>query len=458
MHPAALRGVAVTATIAALAAPARPQTLPSAPPAVPAPGTPAGWTRFTLPNAVIVLVAERPGIPIVIVRVAVDAGAVLDPPDQAGVANLTALLLTRGSTTRTALEADRAIEFVGGSLEGEGGRDASGLTLSVLRKDLSLGLDLLADALRRPVFPDAEFERKREEVRASVRRSEEDPGAVAGRAFRRLVFPGHPYGRPVSGTEASLAGTMRAHVVAFHQAAYRPERTIVAVAGDVTAAEVRAELGARLGDWVATGAAPSPPWPVALGAPPRTDTVQRTLTQASIILGQATVTRRHPDFYPLLVASQVLGGGSSSRLYTRIREERGLAYSVYAQYATARLAGLFLVELQCENARVREALAVVREELVRLRRERVPEEELARARSYLVGSFPLGMATAADVSDLLLAIERFNLGLDYPVAFRRAVSAVTAEDVLRAVRTHWDPDAMSLALVGNLREAGLGGP
>ena len=101
---------------------------------------------------------------------------------------------------------------------------------------------------------------------------------------------------------------------------------------------------------------------------------------------------------------------------------------------------------------------MVREELVRLRRERVSEEELARARSYLVGSFPLRMDTAADVSDLLVAIERFDLGLDYPARFRQAVSAVTADDVLRAVRAHWDPDGMSLALVGNLREAGIGSP
>jgi zinc protease len=170
------------------------------------------------------------------------------------------------------------------------------------------------------------------------------------------------------------------------------------------------------------------------------------------------VTRGHPDFYPLLVASQILGGGSSSRLYTRVREERGLAYNVYAQYATARLAGYFLVELQSENARIREALAVVRDELVRLRRERVPEEELTRARSYLVGSFPLRMDTATDVSDLLVAIERFDLDLTYPARFRRNVSAVTADDVLRAVRSHWDPDGMSLALVGDLREAGITRP
>jgi zinc protease len=449
----AMRGVVLTIAALALAGPARPE-IRSSSTVVPTPG----WSRFALPNGIVVLVAERPGIPIVIVRASVEAGATLDPRDKAGVANLTALLLTRGSATRPALEVDRAIEFVGGSLESEGGRDASEVVLSVLRKDLGLGLDLLADTLLRPAFPPAEFERKRDEVMASVRRAEEDPEVVADRLLRRLVFDEHPYGRPVTGTDASLQAITRDDVVAFHRAAYRPERAIVAVAGDVTGAAVRMELEARLGGWSPAGPAPAAPGPVALWAPSRTDAVQRNLTQATILLGQATVTREHPDFYPLLIASQILGGGSSSRLYTRVREERGLAYNVYAQYSTARLGGYFLVELQSENARVREALTVVREELVRLRRARMSEEELGRARSYLIGSFPLRMDTAADVSDLLISIERFDLGLDYPARFSRAVSSVTADDVLRAVRTHWDPDGMSLAVVGNLRAAGIGNP
>ena len=454
MRLTAVKGVVLTAAVAALAAPAHSQT---SPPSTAMP-SPAAWARFTLANGIVVLVAERPGIPIVFARVSVGAGAALDPPDKAGLANLTALLLTRGSQNRPALEVDRAIEFVGGSLEGEGGRDSSEVVLSVLRKDLGLGLDLLGDALLRPAFPEAEFERTRDEVLASVRRSEEDPGTVAARVLRRLVFAEHPYGRPATGTEASLRGITRDDVVAFHRTAYRPERTIVAVAGDVTATAIRAELEARLGAWSVATPAPAMPGPAALGLPSRTEVTQRSLTQATILLGQATVTRGHPDFYPLLVVSQILGGGSSSRLYARVREERGLAYNVYAQYAPARLAGYFLVELQSENARIREALAVVREELVRLRRERVSEEELARARSYLIGSLPLRMDTAADLSDLLVAIERFDLGLDYPARFRRSVSAVTADDVLRAVRTHWDPDGMSLALVGNLREAGIPSP
>jgi zinc protease len=454
MRMAAVRGLALIAAVAALATPARPQVLPP----LSTEPSPAGWSRFALPNGVVILVAERPGVPIVVARASVDAGAVLDPPDKGGLANLTALLLTRGTATRSAEESDRAIEFVGGSLESDGGRDSSELVLTVLRKDLGLGLDLLADALQRPAFPDEELARVRGEVAASVRRSEEDPEAVAARVLRRLVFPGHPYGRPTDGTETSLAAITRDDVAGFHRAAYRPERTVIAVAGDVTPAAIRTELEARLGAWTASGPAPAAPGPAALGLPSRTEAVERSLAQATILLGQATVTRKDPDFYPLLVASQILGGGSASRLYTRIREERGLAYNVYAQYAPFRLAGLLLVELQTENARVREALAVAREELIRLRRERVAEYELSRARSFLVASFPLQMSTAAEVSDLLVEIERHDLGLDYPARFRQAVSAVTADDVLRAVRAHWDPDGLSLALVGNLPEAGIGSP
>jgi zinc protease len=432
----------------AVAAPVLAQT-PAAPPLA---------ERLTLPNGLVVLVAERHALPIVTVRVAVGAGAVLDPADKPGLANLTALTLLLGTPTRSAFEIDRAIEFVGGSLDAEGGRDWSELALSVLRKDFGLGLDLLADVLLRPAFPADDLDRKRGEVQASVRRSEEDPETVAARLFRRLIFPGHPYSRPVTGTEESLGRITRDDVVALYRAAYRPDTTVVTVVGDVTVGEVRDALTGRLGGWRSPGPPSAAPGMVTLGAPARTEMVQRDLTQATVFVGQATVTRPHPDHYALVVASQILGGGSSSRLYSRVREERGLAYSVYAQYGPARYGGMLLVGFQSENARVREVLTLVREELVRIRREPVSDEELARAKAYLVGSFPLRMDTNAELAALLLAVERLELGLDYPARYRRAVQAVRVEDVLRAVRAHWDPDLMSLAIVANLRDAGLSTP
>jgi zinc protease len=445
------------ALLALLLLPAVAAAQAPAPPAPPAARPLA--ERFRLPNGIVVLVAERPALPIVIARVAVNAGAVLDPPDKPGLANLTALLLPRGTRTRSGPEIDRAIEFVGGSLESEGGRDWVELSLAVLRRDLGLGLELLAAALLEPTFPADEFERKREEVQATIRRSEEDPESVAGRIYRRLAFPGHAYGQPIAGTEASLGRLTRDEVAAFYAAAYRPEATVIAVVGDVKASEIRQALSARLGAWRgATAAAPARPANVALGTPPGTEMVQRDLTQATVNLGQATVTHGHPDYYPLVVASQILGGGSSSRLYTRVREERGLVYSVYSQYVSQRAGGMVLVGFQSENARVREVLALVRGELLRLRRERVSDEELARAKAYLVGSFPLRMDTNGEMASLLLTVEQLGLGLDYPARYRQAIEAVTAEAVLRAVTAHWNPDLMSLAIVANLREAGLVAP
>ena len=428
----------------------------------PAAGSPADpgrlGSRQVLPNGLVILVAERPELPIVSVRVAVAAGAVLDPPGRVGLANLTARLLTRGSARRTGPEIDRAIEFVGGSLESAGSRDTAGLSLAVLRRDLALGLDLLADALRQPTFPADELDRTRDEVRASVRQSDQDPGTLAFRLFRGLVFPGHPYGQPVAGTETTLGAIGRDDVVAFYRQTYRPERTVIAVVGAVTAAEARDELSARLGAWSVAELAPGEPGPVPLGRPPGTELLARDLTQATVVLGQATIARAHPDYYPLVVASHVLGGGSSSRLYTRVREERGLAYSIYAQVAPARNGSLFVIEFQSANPRVREVLTLVREELSRLRRERVADAELARTKGYLVGSFPLRMDTNGEVAGLLLGIEEHGLGLDYPAHYGRAIQAVTGDEILRAVRTHWDPDRMSLAVVANLREAGLATP
>jgi zinc protease len=448
--------VLVLALLALLAAPGGAQTPPAASPTDLV--GPLLGSRFTLPNGIVVLVAERPALPIVSMRVALGAGAVLDPPDKPGLANLTALLLDRGTQRRTALEIDRAIEFVGGSLDTEGGRDASTAALAVLRRDLDLGLDLLADVLLRPVFPEAEVERKRDEVRASIRESEQDPETVAGRLLRRLAFPRHPYGAPVAGTEESLGRITRDDVVGFYRASYRPETTIIALAGAVTLVDARAAIRARFGAWTAAGPGVTPPGPAPIGTPARTETVQREITQASVYLGQATVGRSHPDYYPLLIASHILGGGSASRLYTRVREERGLAYSVFADYITGRLGGLLLAGFQSENARVREVLTLVREDLEQLGRQKLADDELSKAKAHLVGSFPLRTITNPEVALLLLAIEQYGLGLDYPTRHRRAIERVTADDILRAVRTHWDPSLMSLAVVGNLREAGLATP
>jgi len=256
--------------------------------ALPAGATPIAH-REVLSNGIVLLVAERPAVPIVAVRVFSRAGAVFDPPDRAGLANLTGALLTRGTAKRTGPELDSAIEFVGGSLEAGAGRDGMTTSLAVLRKDLTLGLDLLGEVVLSPTFPEPELKRKVAEIQAAIKRSEEDPGTVGSRALSRLVFPGHPYATPVEGTQASVAKLTRDDVVRFHSQYMRPDSTIIAVVGAITVEEARREIGARFGGW-RRPSTPAARVPVATppGPPPRDETVKRELTQATILLGRQT--------------------------------------------------------------------------------------------------------------------------------------------------------------------------
>jgi zinc protease len=404
--------------------------------------------REVLPNGIVLLVAERPAIPIVAVRVFTRAGAVLDPPDRGGLANLTGALLTRGTAKRSGPELDSAIEFVGGSLEAGAGRDGLYVSLEVLKKDLGLGLDLLTEVLLTPTFPEAELKRQAAEIRAAIKRSEEDPPAVAGRALARLLYPNHPYGRPVEGTEESVGRLTRDDVVKFHQEHVRPDSTIVTVVGAVTVDEVRREIQARLGAWPRP-ASPPPSVPVAGGAPhPDSREIKRQLTQSTILLGRPAINQKDPDYFSFAVTSYILGGGSTGRLYTRVREQGGLAYSVGSYLSPGKYASSFGVSSQTRTAEVPKVLDAVREELTRMMKEPVGDHELELAKAYLAGSFPLRLNTSRRVADFLVAIEEQGLGLDYADRYVAEVRKVTAADVQRVAQRFFDPSAFSRVIVG----------
>lgn len=404
--------------------------------------------REVLPNGVVLLVAERPSIPIVVVRATVRAGSVYEPADAGGLANLCADLLTRGTAKRTGPELDQAIEFVGGSLEGDATRDGATIGLSVLRKDLALGLDLLAEVLLQPAFPEAELKRRSEEIAAGIQRSEQDPQTVANRAMAQLLYPGHPYSRPVSGTVESVRRLTRGQVVAFHRENYRPDGVVISVVGDVTRDEIRRDLLARFGAWTAPAAA-RPAAPQAPSSPPvEARRIERNLTQATVSLARPGIRQDHPDYFPLVVANYILGGGSASRLYTKVREERGLAYSVYSGLGPGRYGSSYFVWLQTRLEAVDEAVRLVKEELARIAREPVTARELELAKSYLIGSYPLRTDTSGKMAGLLVAVEENQLGLDWPDRFKAGISRVTAADIRRVATTYMDPATFSSVTVG----------
>jgi zinc protease len=337
---------------------------------------------------------------------------------------------------------------VGGSLEAGAGSDGATVTLSVLKKDLALGLDLLAEVLLQPAFAPEELARKVADIQGALRRSEQEPETVAARELSRMMFPGHPYGRPVDGTVESVGTITREQVIAFHQRHYRPDGANIVAVGDVTVAEIRRELGRRLAGWAA------PPAPIgAVGqAPPVTAVearkIARDLTQTTVLLGRPSIKQDDPDYFPLSVATYVLGGGSASRLYTRVREERGLAYSVYSSLMPARHGASSLVSLQTKTDGVVEAMRLTREEMGRLAREPLTPRELSRAKSYLIGSFPLRLDTSGKLARFLGAVEENGLGLDYPERYKDRIGRVTAADVQRAAARYLDPATFSEVQIG----------
>lgn len=407
--------------------------------------------REVLPNGIVLLVAERPAVPIVVVRLFTRAGAVLDPRGREGLANLTGALLTRGTARHTGPAIDTAIEFVGGSLETDAGRDGMTASLAVLRKDLALGLDLLREVVLEPTFPAAEVTRNVAEIQAAIKRSDENPEHVAHEALARLVYPGHPYGTPVEGTRESVGALTRDDVVRFHREHVRPDTAIIAVVGAVTVDEIRREILARFGGWRAP-AAPAPAIPDATpGAAPREERIERNLTQTTIVFGRQAPRQVHPDYFPLAVASYVLGGGSTGRLYARVREQGGLAYSVGSYLNPGRYGGAAVVTAQTRTAEARRVADLLREEMKRIGREPVSERELELAKAYLVGTFPLRLDTSSKVADFIVALEHQGLGLDYADRYVERIRRVTAADVQRVAATYWNPATFDVVVVGAAR-------
>ncbi|MBI5166818.1 MAG: insulinase family protein [candidate division NC10 bacterium] len=412
--------------------------------------------RAVLDNGMVLLVGERPALPIVTVSLLVKAGSAAESFEKAGLATLTAALLTHGTQRRTALEISEEIEFVGGSLGASAGYDTSTVDLTVLKKDLDLGLELLADVLLRPTFPEEELKRKVREIQAAIKRKKEEPGEVAQKAFSEMVFGVHPYGRPVEGTEESLGRITRQDLLEFHRAFYLPNNSIMAVAGDVTIEEMVTKLTRYLAPWKPGRVRESPMPEMLRKERPLVKKVHRNITQANILLGHLGLSRSNPDYYAVLVMNYILGGGAfASRLWENIRENRGLAYDVSSHFLPRRFPGAFQVELQTQNESANTAIEEVLKEIRRIREEPVSDQELEEAKAYLTGSFPFKIDTNPKVAGLLASIEYYGLGLDYVASYPRLIGAVTKGEVLRVARKYLDPEGYVLVVVADQEKAAL---
>lgn len=411
--------------------------------------------RSVLENGLVVLTSEQRTLPMVTLVLLIKAGSRHDLPGREGLANLTSRLLTYGTHRRTALEISETLDFMGARLSAGSSEDLTTVSLTLLKKDLGAGVNLLAEILTSSGFPPQEIERQRQSVIASIRAKEEDPGEIVQAKFLEALFSQSPYGRPVEGTEDSIKRVDRPSLSEFYDRFYQPDRAILAVVGDISHQEAVQLFSQAFRPWNKKGSAEETP-PRASPGPANFIRVNKSLTQANIVIGHEGVPRGHPDYYVLQVMNQILGGGGlTSRLMASIRNERGLAYSVYSDFAGERHIGVFQITMQTKNETAEEAIQIAKDEIRRMREEGVGEEELQAAKDYLVGSFPLRFDTNRRVANFFAQVEFFALGVDYLERYPDLIRQVTREDILRVARRHLHPEKLITVVVGDQEKIGI---
>jgi len=411
--------------------------------------------RSTLENGLILLTSEEKALPMVTFNLLIKAGSRYDPQGRDGLANLAANLLTYGTRNRTALQISETLDFIGAGLSTGCSEELATVSLTLLKKDLDVGLDLLAEILTASVFPPEEIDRQKQSVIASIKAREEEPGAIAERKFMEALFPQSPYGRPVEGTESGVQRIDRAELAQFYKQYYRPNRAILAVVGDISQQELTEKLAKAFRPWE-KGPSAAEPVPSVSPGPASFIRINKNLTQANIVIGHEGVRRNHPDYYAIQVMNYILGGGGfSSRLMDSVRNERGLAYSVYSLFDAEKYVGTFQIAMQTKNESAEEAIRISIEEMRQIREKGVSGEELQAAKDYLIGSFPLRFDTNRRLAGFFAQVEFFALGLDYPDRYAELIRQVRQEDILRVAKRYLQPEKLIVVVVANQEKTGL---
>lgn len=410
--------------------------------------------RSVLKNGAILLVSPQHQLPMVTMEIAFDAGSRRDPAAKAGLAALTASCLTLGTRQLSAAQFNQKADFMGSSVSVSAGPDYAEAGFTSLKKYEDDTLHLLAAALTEPALHDAEITRKRDERVAGIKADEEQPSYVAGVTFRKALFGDAPYGHPSEGTAASVAKLSPADVREFYRTHYKMGGAVIAVVGDVEPGEIKAKLEKELA--ALGGSTPPQAEPPAPNVPAgiHSTLINRNIVQATLILGAGGIARSNPDFYRIQVMNYILGaGGFASRLMKVVRSKAGLAYGISSGFEAGKFPGSFTVVTQTKNRSSNEALRLILQQLREIQQQPVSDAELASAKKYLVGSFPLKIDRQSAIASFMLQIELYGLGLDYADRYPKLIEAVTKADVQRVAQKYLHPDAMLLVAVANQAEA-----
>lgn len=408
-------------------------------------------TRTVLPNGLVVLVMEDHELPLISVSARIRTGSLLEPADKVGVASLTGSQMRSGGTKALAPDAlDRYLEGRAASIETGISDDAGSAGMNVLKQDFAEVLQVFSDVLRQPRFDPARLEVARRGIEAGIARQNDDPNGIASREFRELMYGADSaFARQV--TYATVQAITRDDLVAWHARYVHPDQTILAVHGDITTADAVAAVTRVFGNWprgpkqTITFPAPRPQSP-----PGVYEAVKSDVAQSSIRVGHmGTLKSTHPDYYAVQVLNEVLSGSFTSRLFSTVRTQKGLAYSVGGAVGSnyTRVAP-FSMSTSTKTATTAETIETLVAEARRIIAEPPTDDEIVRAKQSILNSFIFNSATTEQVLGQQVTYEYYGLPADWLERYRAGIEKVTPADTARVARQYIKPEQFAILVVG----------
>ena len=406
------------------------------------------YSEEKLKNGLDVVVVEHHEQPVAAIWLAIRAGSVLDPEGKSSLASYTGSLLNKGTKSKDSKQLAEWIESVGGTFNASTESDATILNISILSEYLPTAYEYLADVVLNPVFPEDELSEERKRAVTGIEFEKSDPDAMADRHFDAVVYGNHPYA--THPTKESVEAVTRDDVVAFHKKNFVANNAMLFVVGDVSAKQVKKDAEKYFGKW-AGGTADKPKYT----APPERTARNIALyhrpgsVQTNIQVGHLGLKPTDPDWPAVQVANRVLGGGSTGRLFMTLREKHGWTYGAYSGWSKPVDYGTFNANANCRTEVSDSALTEMLAQVDRMVKEPVSTNELATAKSYIVGNFPTTIETPNQIAAQIGQIKLLGLDKSYLENYRKEVAKVTTADVQRVMKSHLHPDKLAVVLVGD---------
>ncbi len=417
--------------------------------------TPPKPQRVVLDNGMIIYLLEDHDLPVFNVTVRFRTGAVYESREKAGLASLVGSVMRRGGTkTRTPEQINEDLEFIAASVETSIGRESGSASLSTMKKDIDNSLEIFADVIMNPAFPEDMIKKQKDETLEGIRRENDNPGQIIFREFRKILYKeDHPYSRKTDGYKETIKNTTREDMIAFHNKYFHPNNAIMGISGDFDTEDVLKKIKTVFAKWGKTKIDfPEVP-SVDKEFQKSTNYIYKDINQTQVVAGHLGIHRLSKDYFPIKILSFILGSGSfTARIPSKVRSDEGLAYSAYSSFHTPRDLGFFFISCQTKSESTVRAITLAIDEVRKIREELVGNEELELAKDTFVNQFIFKFTSSASIVGQMVSIEYEGLPLDYLETYVDNIKSITREDILRVAKEHLHPDKIKLLVIGNMEQ------